>query len=227
MATFVFVSSAILTAFATASVVFSWAALLTVVPLMVSMMYLSIPVVRMPKWHREARERRGRNLRRASLLAVFEHLSADYALSEDELVRRTQHHLRALQAASTDKERPSMEHLEKATDAELRPVVVRVLAELEAEPTGDDDGVVRYHLPRQRAELAAADAWREGRTRLDEVGKIVYATDDEDDDPLRDEIEALTSDGFGTTNATPAEEEVPAETVEMSAVPEELDEPTR
>lgn len=85
-----------------------------------------------------------------------------------------------------------MEDLEETPEAEIRAVMRRVLAEMEAEPSGGDDGRVTFRFPRQQAELAAADAWREGRTQLDEVGKIVYATDDDDaDDVLRDEFEAL------------------------------------
>ena len=192
MATFVLVSSAILTAFATASVVLSWAALLTVVPLFVSLVYLTIPVTRIPKWRRENRARRARNLRRAVLLTVFEHLSGDYALTERQIVERSRYHLGVLQTASSDEERPEDEDIEDVEPAQLRAVVGRVLLEMEAEPEGGDDGQVRFRFPRQRAELEAADAWREGRAHLDEIGRIVYATD-RDDDPLADEIDALQS----------------------------------
>lgn len=192
MASFVAFSSAIMTAVATGSVVFSWAALITIVPLFISLLYLTIPLFRIPKHTREARARRTRNLRRGALLTVFEHLSGDYALTEEQLVDRTRYHLTRLQAVSADQERPEMEDLEETPEAEIRAVMRRVLAEMEAEPSGGDDGRVTFRFPRQQAELAAADAWREGRTQLDEVGKIVYATDDDDaDDVLRDEFEAL------------------------------------
>jgi hypothetical protein len=195
MATFVLVSSAIMTVLATASVVFSWAALITVVPLFVSVLYLTIPMVRVPAWRRENQARRQRNLRRASLLTIFEHLSGDYALTEGQMVSRTRYHLGALQAASADEDRPEDEDLEDADAAAVRVVLQKVLVEMEAEPEADDQGQVRYRFPRQRAELAAADAWREGRAQLDEVGRIVYATDrDEDDDVLAEEIDALAAD---------------------------------
>ena len=200
----------------------------TVIPLCVALGFFLIPSGRylfdlLPR--RAARQER--NVRRALLLVIFEHISRSRqeALTRHEIIARARGVMRSLQDAKVGdfpEDRRKMEGLTELPNEvwsrELSEIFVEMDAALE-----DDGGRVRVSFPEQYAELEAADQAR-GLSGPKEVGlgQIIYSTADEDDDPLRDEIGALWEEEAGHTLPTDAPLARPEVQVEEAEEPAEV-----
>ncbi len=199
--------------------------LISLIPLALSLGFFLIPAGRhifdvSPR--RSAR--RARNIRRALLLVIFEHIaqSSHEPLTRGKIHTLARSVLKSLEEAKVGQmkgERRVMEGLAEVTHAALDAELDRVLAEFNAEQDVDEHGKVSVRFPEQLAELAAADHAR-GLTAAQPapLAEIVFSTADEDDDPLRDQIDDLSADDLSELDAlladSPARETLPAESQE-------------
>jgi hypothetical protein len=166
-------------------------ALMTAIPVALSLLFFLAPLARLWGVSAENSRRYDRNLRRVILLSLFEHISrSDAPLPRAHALRRAQEQLAALQSDRPEEGR-QMESLAKVSDARLEKVLDAVLAQMEAEIDTDDDGALLLSFPRQRAELLAADAARADTQRAVPIKELAYSSEDDHDDPLADHIDDL------------------------------------
>jgi hypothetical protein len=169
------------------------AAFLSGIPLAMSLLFFVGPLWRVFGHFSENGRRYDRNLRRAVLLTLFEHLSQRSSpLGRRQALESAQRHLLELEELLGEDER-QMKKLAKVSDSALGKVLDTVAAELEADVEADDSGELVYAFPRLREELQVADRARRGARASVGLGDIVYSSE-EDDDPLEDEIGALEAE---------------------------------
>lgn len=194
MATFTMVMSVlapVLTASMEISLGWGGLALVSLLPLGMSLLFFLVPLGRLWGHFSENSRRYDRNLRRAVLLTLFEHLSLHSSpLPRRQALEAAQRHLNQLEEV-LDKDDRQMKKLARVSDAELGKVLDSVAAEMEADVEADDSGDLVYAFPRLREELQAADQARAGARQAVALKEIVYSSEEEDDDPLEDEFEAL------------------------------------
>jgi hypothetical protein len=137
---------------------------LVLVPVVFSVLFFGIPLVRTPWVKLENRRRRARNVRRVLLGLVYGRtLEAGAPIDLDEAHRHVASRLRD-QAVERGVVESALYHL---------------AAELDADVSTDDVGRLRFSFPALRREILAGEAMRR-RLRLDErrLGPIVFSTSD-------------------------------------------------
>lgn len=186
---------------------------LGVVPFLMSLSFFVAPLIRSYAVFKENKRRKKRNLRRAALLVLFEHLATGEDFTRAEAIVRVQRHLGELQdCLSGDEDRKTMKKLEEAEPQDIGAALDELLVEMEADFEVREDGKQVISFPGLQGELDAAARARSRESRdAVSVKEIVYSSaEDEHDDTLADEIEGL---------AMPEEAEVHAnaEVVEAEA----------
>lgn len=170
----------------------------TLLPLLISLLFFTIPAARWFANSVEGDGRLRRNVRRAALLSIFEHLARtpDQALTRVKLQTMVRDALKELanpRGESDDEERRQQRGLKdvgvKIIDQEIQDLI----RELEGEEDLDvDTARATLRFPGLLAEMRAAD---QARLRADAqsvgFGPAIFSTADEDDDPLRDTFDAL------------------------------------
>lgn len=185
-------------------------ALMTAIPVALSLLFFLAPLARLWGVSAENSRRYDRNLRRVVLLSLFEHISrSDAPLPRAHALRRAQEQLAALQSNRPEEGR-QMQSLARVPDARLETALDAVLAQLEAEIDAGDDGALLLSFPRQRAELLAADAARADTQRAVPLKEIAYSSEDEHDDPLADALDDLHDDAEQAQQAEEAQATTPA-----------------
>jgi len=155
-------------------------AFLAIIPFFVSVAFFMIPVIRSFAVGAENKRRWQRNLRRAVLFTVFEHLESDH----DVLVR-DRVHPRVVEVLTTLNDRPkgarTMNGLERVTSQAVDAELDAILAEFEADIDANDDGEIVLRFSAQRSELREAELLRDqvgrGVVRMEE---IAYSSAEED-----------------------------------------------
>ncbi len=166
-------------------------AVVTVLPLLLSLMFFAGPILRIFGVYRENSRRHDRNLRRALVLAIFEHLSTmNTSVSHAELLEEGARHLQGLEEGRDDDRR--MKSLRKVQAKQLAGTLDKVLAEMGADIDTDPSGALTVSFPQQRAELMAADRARGLVQASIPLAEIAYSSAEEDtQDDLADQIDAL------------------------------------
>jgi hypothetical protein len=148
---------------------------LVLVPLVFSVLFFGVPLLRIASVKVENRRRRARNVRRVLLGLVYERTlreGAGVGLGEAE------RHVAARLGEGVAPRR-----LVESTLHDLA-------AELEADVSTDDSGALRFSFPALRSEVLAGEAIRR-KLRLDErsLGPIVFATSDSAEEASRRDME--------------------------------------
>lgn len=137
---------------------------LVLVPVVFSVLFFSVPLVRMAAVARENRRRFQRNVRKVVLGLVYHR-----ALEQGPPVSVDEAH--AFVASRLEK------RMVKRSDVEA--AVHQLAAELDAEVTTDEQGTLRFAFPGVRLQFLASETVR-SKLRLEDrsLGEIVYATSD-------------------------------------------------
>jgi len=192
---------------------------LVLVPVVFSVLFFGIPLLRSLSVRRENRRRRARNVRRVLLGLVYQRALGDGRAVGLEEARR--------HVASRLGEDAAAVRLVESTLHELA-------AELDADVTTDEAGALRFSFPALREEVSAGEAIRR-KLRLDErdLGEIVFSTSDTPDEAeRRDEAlfdRALVGDGDLGRYAPSVEQIAYEDDYELVAFDEQLrrDQPGR
>jgi hypothetical protein len=167
------------------------------VPAVFSTLFFAIPLIRSLAVRRRNRRRRERNLRKVLLGHVLQaSLSgADPRWVAVPGVRERLSHLR-LPAGKSGGGNGDSAAAELPDDAEAEGSVRRELQRLTAEFDGEVEetveGVVRYRFPEIRTQFQGAERMRRSlRLETQEVGEIVFATDETKEEADRREVEAF------------------------------------
>jgi hypothetical protein len=140
------------------------------VPLVFSALFFAIPLARRAALRRDNRARRARNVRKVLLGFVYRK-----SLDAEPLTLAS-----ATRAVRTVLDDDTVR--EGAVDAELQ----RLIVELEADVAPADDGAVTFRFPAVRRQLEAAEhTRRQLQLEQKELGRIVYASDDTDEESGR------------------------------------------
>lgn len=166
---------------------------LTVLPLLVCMGFFLIPAGRWLYGLSDRAPRRQRNLRRAILLVIFEHLtrSPDQPMTRQSVRELTRRVLASLQKGGGP-DRRKMEDLEAVEPGQIDHELGRILREFDAEVAVGEDGQETLSFPGQLAELREAELRRRRAAAKDvSFGQAIFSTAEDDQGSLAEDIDAL------------------------------------
>jgi len=133
------------------------------VPLVFSVLFFAVPVIRRLGLARENRARRAANIRKVLLGFVYRKSLEAEALTLASAVR-------AVRAVLDD---------DSIAESEVDTALQRLIVELDADVGTDPNGAVTFRFPAVRRQLEAAEQLRrELKLERKELGRIVYASDD-------------------------------------------------
>ncbi len=172
---------------------------ISLLPFMLTMGFFLIPGGRWLGMLGENGARRERNIRRAALLVIFEHIARrqDAPITRATLRRKVRAALTTLKkgpkgAKRNAEERRTMAEMSDVPVKDIDRTLKAIFEEFNAIEDVDDNGDRVLSFPEQAAEMRAADKARLKADAMDlSLGEIIFSTADEDDDMLADEIDAL------------------------------------
>ena len=149
---------------------------LVVIPVVFSVLFFSVPMLRVLGVRRENRARKARNLRRAVLGLVYrEALAGKGKVTVDKALAHAKPRLK-----EQDVDRSAVEA-----------VLHQLASEFDADVSSDDDGALVFNFRAIRRQFAASEAIRR-RVKLEDrtLGEIVYSSADSPMEALDRELEA-------------------------------------
>lgn len=168
------------------------------IPVIFSILFFTIPLLRLLGVRHRNRQRQERNLRKILLAQVFQASLARNGpgwISEAGTVERARSHLLpAPRRGQRARGGPDESNLPPVTawGASFQRHLQRLTAELDGEVEEGPDGTVRYRFPEVLRTFQAAEVVRRSLTlERQEVGEIVYSSDESREEADQREVEAF------------------------------------